>query len=61
MSGINRETDESATLQIGQTEHGMVRLYVVTDRFDIPMDFTAEEAREIANEILTHVETLKTN
>lgn len=49
--GINDESDIEANLQIGPTDAGMVRLYVEGSGFEIPMDFTAEEALEIAEEI----------
>lgn len=52
MSGINRQSDDSASLQIGPTNEGMVRLYVTSDKVDIPMDFTPDEAREIAEELV---------
>jgi hypothetical protein len=49
--GINDETDAEATLQIGPTNLGMVRLYVEQAGVGIPMDFTVEEAEEIAEEL----------
>jgi hypothetical protein len=49
--GINDETDAEATLQIGPTTLGMVRLYVERDGFGVPLDFTPEEADEIADEL----------
>lgn len=52
MSGINRQSDDSATLQIGPTDHGMVRLFVASDSIDLPMDFSPDEARQIAEELL---------
>ena len=48
---INRQTDQQASLQIGPTSEGMVRLYVEADGIDIPMDFEPEEAEEIADEL----------
>lgn len=59
MSRLNRQTDESASLQIGPTDKGMVRVFVATDTFDLPMDFTAEEAQEIADELLAAIEMVK--
>ena len=50
--GINDETDEIGSLQIGPTSAGMVRIYVSGTGIDLPMDFTPDEAEEIANEIL---------
>lgn len=49
--GIDDETDREATLQIGPTTLGMVRLYVEQDGKGIPMDFTPDEADEIAEEL----------
>ena len=49
--GINTERDIEANLQIGPTDHGMVRLFVMADGLEIPMDFSPDEAEEIAEEI----------
>lgn len=49
--GINTERDIEANLQIGPTDQGMVRLFIEAGEFEIPMDFTPEEADEIAEEI----------
>ncbi|MEM7521668.1 MAG: DUF6324 family protein [Pseudomonadota bacterium] len=49
--GINDESDITANLQIGPTDAGMVRLYIEGGGLEIPMDFTPEEAMEIAEEI----------
>ena len=51
--GINTESDVEANLQIGPTEKGMVRLFVSNNSVEIPMDFDPDEAREIADEILS--------
>ena len=48
---INKQSDIAANLQIGPTTEGMVRIYVEGDGLQIPMDFDAEEAEEIAEEI----------
>lgn len=50
--GINDERDIEANLQIGPTDTGMVRLFIEGDGIEIPMDFTPEEALEIAEEIM---------
>lgn len=50
--GINNERDIEANMQIGPTEHGMVRIFVFSDQLEIPMDFDPDEATEIAEEIL---------
>lgn len=49
--GINTERDIEANLQIGPTTDGMVRLFIEGDGVEIPMDFSPEEAMEIAEEI----------
>ncbi len=51
--GINTERDIEANLQIGPTDQGMVRLFIEADGVEIPMDFDPDEAREIAEEILS--------
>ncbi|TMM55078.1 DUF6324 family protein [Sulfitobacter sabulilitoris] len=50
--GIDTERDIEANLQIGPTDKGMVRIFVEADGMEIPMDFTPDEAREIAEEIM---------
>lgn len=49
--GINRESDVAANLQIGPTSLGMVRLYIETAQFELPLDFDPDEAEEIAEEL----------
>lgn len=56
MSGINRQSNEDAALQIGPTDEGMVRLYITSSAVDLPMDFTPDEAREIAEELVAAAE-----
>ena len=51
--GINDESDIEASLQIGPTDQGMVRLFISAGNVEVPMDFTPDEAEEIAEEILT--------
>ncbi len=50
--GINDQRDIEANLQIGPTDQGEVRLFVEGDGIEVPMDFTPEEAEEIAQEIM---------
>ncbi len=50
--GINTERDIEANLQIGPTDQGMVRLFIEADGLEIPMDFSPEEAEDIASEII---------
>ena len=54
--GINTESNVEASLQIGPTENGMVRLYISNNSIELPMDFEPDEAREIADEILSAAE-----
>ncbi len=49
--GINSESNMEANLQIGPTDQGMVRIFIEAKGIEIPMDFTAEEADEIAEEL----------
>lgn len=49
--GINKESAVEASLQIGPTDQGMVRLYVAAEGVDLPMDFDPEAAEEIAEEL----------
>ena len=49
--GIDSERDIEASLQIGPTDKGMVRIYVEADGAEIPMDFSPDDAEEIAEEI----------
>ncbi|MCH2094731.1 MAG: DUF6324 family protein [Rhodobacteraceae bacterium] len=49
--GINDEREIEANLQIGPTDQGMVRLFIIADGLEIPMDFSPDEAAEIAEEL----------
>lgn len=49
--GIDSESDISASLQIGPTTLGMVRIYVEGVGVDLPLDFDPEEADDIAEEL----------
>ena len=51
--GIDTDSNMEASLQIGPTEKGMVRLFVSNSSIEIPMDFEPDEAIEIADEILS--------
>lgn len=48
---INKESDKAASLVIGPTSLGMVRVYVEAEGVELPMDFEPAEALEIANEL----------
>ena len=51
LMGIDSESEVSADLQIGPTSLGAVRIYVRAENVEIPMDFSPEEAEEIALEL----------
>ncbi|MBT4232948.1 MAG: hypothetical protein HOD69_02330 [Marinovum sp.] len=57
--GIDTERDIEANLQIGPTDQAMVRIFVSAGSVEIPMDFTAEEAEEIADEIRAAAATVR--
>lgn len=57
---INTPSEISANLQIGPTDEGMVRIYIEADGIEIPMDFNAEEATEIAEEIMAAAQMVAT-
>ena len=49
--GINSESDRAASLVIGPTSLGMVRIFIESDGVELPMDFEPGEALEIADEL----------
>lgn len=51
MADINSQSDVGASIQIGPTTEGMVRIFVEGDGFGLPIDFDPEEAEEIAEEL----------
>jgi hypothetical protein len=49
---INKQSDISADLQIGSTDRGMVRIFVLAEGgIELPLDFDPDEADEIAEEL----------
>ncbi len=48
---INSESDIITNVQIGPTTDGMVRIYIEAEGINLPMDFSPEEALEIAEEL----------
>jgi hypothetical protein len=50
--GINTPSDISAELSIGPTDQKMVRVFIMADGIEIPMDFLPDEAEEIARELM---------
>ncbi|MFV0299316.1 MAG: DUF6324 family protein [Paracoccus sp. (in: a-proteobacteria)] len=57
--GINSESNIAANLQIGPTDRGMVRIYIEAEGIDLPLDFDADEASEIAEELLAAAEAVR--
>jgi len=57
--GINKESDIAADLQIGPTSLGMVRIYVVANGIELPLDFEPDEADEIAEELRAAAEAAR--
>lgn len=57
---IDTERDIEANLQIGPTDKGMVRIYVEANGAEIPMDFSPDDAEEIAEEILAAANRART-
>ncbi|MDC0739661.1 DUF6324 family protein [Cognatishimia sp. SS12] len=55
--GINTERDMEANMQIGPTDQGFVRIFIEAGGFEVPMDFSPEEAEEIAEEIRAAAQT----
>ncbi len=49
--GIDSESDKAASLVIGPTSQGMVRIYIESEGVELPMDFEPDEALEIAEEL----------
>ena len=49
--GINDKSEVIADLQIGSTSQGNVRLYISGKDFSIPLDFSPDEAEDIATEL----------
>ena len=48
---IDQQSDIAADIQIGPTDLGMVRIYIVGAGVDLPLDFEPDEAEEIAEEL----------
>ncbi len=49
--GIDSESDRAASLVVGPTSLGMVRIFIESDGLELPMDFEPGEALEIASEL----------
>ncbi len=58
--GIDKQSDIAANIQIGPTELGMVRIYIEADGgVELPLDFDADEAEEIAEELMSAAEAAR--
>jgi hypothetical protein len=58
--GIDKQSDVAANIQIGPTDTGMVRIYIVADGgVELPLDFEPEEADEIAEELRVAAEAAR--
>ena len=58
--GIDKQSDIAANIQIGPTDHGMVRIYIEAEGgVELPLDFDPEEADEIAEELRTAAEAAR--
>jgi len=58
--GINSDSDTAASLVIGPTSLGMVRIFIEAEGIDLPMDFDPDEALEIAEELRAAAERART-
>jgi hypothetical protein len=59
--GIDKQSDIAANIQIGPTDHGMVRIYVEAEGgIELPLDFDPDEAEEIAEELRAAAEAART-
>lgn len=58
--GIDKQSEIAANLQIGPTDHGMVRIYVEAEGgVELPLDFDPDEAEEIAEELRAAAEAAR--
>lgn len=57
---INKQSDIAANIQIGPTDQGMVRIYIEAEGgIELPLDFDADEAEEIADELRSAAEAAR--
>ena len=57
---IDKQSDIAANIQIGPTDSGRVRIYIEADGgIELPLDFDAEEAEEIAEELRAAAEVAR--
>ena len=56
--GINSSHNKETDLQVGPTSEGMVRIFIRNDEMSLPLDFSPDDAIEIANEIIASAKIL---
>jgi len=56
--GINSSHNKETDLQVGPTSEGMVRIFIKNDEVSLPLDFSPDDAIEIANEIIASAKIL---
>jgi hypothetical protein len=57
---INKQSEVVANIQIVPTDQGMVRIYIEAEGgVELPLDFDADEAEEIAEELEAPLGTVK--
>ncbi|MAV98648.1 MAG: hypothetical protein CML81_02415 [Rhodobiaceae bacterium] len=56
--GINSSHNKETDLQVGPTSEGMVRIFIRNDEVSLPLDFSPDDAIEIANEIIASAKIL---
>ncbi len=56
--GINSSHNKETDLQVGPTSEGMVRIFIQNDEVSLPLDFSPDDAIEIANEIISSAKIL---
>ena len=56
--GINSSHNKETDLQVGPTSEGMVRIFIQNDEVSLPLDFSPDDAIEIANEIIASAKML---
>lgn len=57
--GINKQSDIAADVQIGPTSLGMVRIYILAEGIELPLDFEPDEADDIAEELRAAAEAAR--
>ncbi len=58
---INTPSEEAGDVQIGATDEGMVRIFVTTDNYELPLDFAPDDAEAIAEELIAAAKAARGN